>query len=196
MKILFATANQHKIDEVQQLLGESFEIITPAQLNYTDDIPETGDTLEKNALQKARFIFEKFGLSCFADDTGLEIDALNGAPGVYSARYAGDEKNSEANLQLVLKNLQGATNRVAQFRCVVALILDRKEFLFEGKVNGEILLSPKGNQGFGYDPIFRPEGYDCAYAELSMNEKNKLSHRSKAVRQLVDFLKSTNFSNR
>ncbi len=190
MKILFATGNQHKVDEVQHLLGNAFEIVTPAQLGYTADIPETGDTLEANALQKARFINEEFSLSCFADDTGLEVDVLNGAPGVYSARYAGEEKSSLKNMQLVLEKMKGTTNRAARFRCVIALIFDNKEYLFEGKVEGEILTEPHGSGGFGYDPIFRPAGYDCSFAEMSMDEKNKLSHRALAVQKLVAFLQN------
>ncbi|MDR1681111.1 MAG: RdgB/HAM1 family non-canonical purine NTP pyrophosphatase [Prevotellaceae bacterium] len=188
MKMLFATANQHKVDEVQRLLGAAFEVVTPAQTGYADDIPETGDTLEQNARQKARFIFEKFGQPCFADDTGLEIDALNGAPGVYSARYAGDEKDSVANMQLVLQKLHGVTNRAARFRCVIVLILDGREYAFEGRVEGEILTELHGTQGFGYDPIFRPDGYPCTFAEMPVEEKNRLSHRGKAVEQLVKFL--------
>jgi XTP/dITP diphosphohydrolase len=188
MEIVFATANPHKVAEVQQLLGNACEIITPQQLGYTDDIPETGATLQENALQKARFIFEKCGLPCFADDTGLEIDALNGAPGVHSARYAGNDKNPAANLQLVLKNLHDAACRTARFRCVVALIIDGSEHLFEGIVEGEILTEPHGAQGFGYDPVFRPAGYRCTFAEMSADEKNRLSHRGKAIGQLVNFL--------
>ncbi|MDR0667188.1 MAG: RdgB/HAM1 family non-canonical purine NTP pyrophosphatase [Prevotellaceae bacterium] len=188
MKILFATANPHKVEEVQRLLGAAFEVVTPAQAGYADDIPETGDTLEQNARQKARFIFEKFGQPCFADDTGLEIDALDGAPGVYSARYAGDAKNPAANMQLVLQNMLGVTRRTARFRCVIVLILDRREYLFEGRVEGEILTTLHGTQGFGYDPIFRPAGYACTFAEMPVEEKNRLSHRGKAVAQLAAFL--------
>jgi XTP/dITP diphosphohydrolase len=187
-KLLFATANPHKLHEVQQLLGDAFEVITPSQLGYAGDIPETGDTLEKNALQKARFIYEKWGLSCFADDTGLEIHALNGAPGVYSARYAGEGKDSAANMQRVLEKMHGETHRTARFRTVIALIVDGKEHLFEGIVNGEILTEQHGSEGFGYDPLFRPEGYSCTYAEMPLSEKNHLSHRGRAVRKLVDFL--------
>ena len=186
---MFATANRHKVEEVQQLLGKAFEIITPAQLGYVGDIPETGDTLAENALQKARFVFEKFGLPCFADDTGLEVDALGGAPGVYSARYAGSDKDAAANMQLVLEKMKGQAERTAAFRTVVALVVDSKEHLFEGRVGGEILTAAHGSKGFGYDPIFRPEGYGCTYAEMELDEKNRLSHRAQAVRKLVDFLK-------
>jgi XTP/dITP diphosphohydrolase len=188
MKILFATANQHKVDEVQRLLGSAFEVVTPAQIGYADDIPETGDTLEKNARQKARFIFEKCGQPCFADDTGLEIEMLNGAPGVYSARYAGDGKDAQANMQRVLKELHGVTNRAARFRCVIVLIVDDREYVFEGRIEGEILTEKHGTQGFGYDPIFRPQGYPYTFAEMPVEEKNRLSHRGKAVEQLVAFL--------
>ncbi|MDR0738019.1 MAG: RdgB/HAM1 family non-canonical purine NTP pyrophosphatase [Prevotellaceae bacterium] len=188
MKLIFATANRHKLEEVQELLGSGFELLTPAGLGYTADIPETGDTLEHNAMEKARFVAEKFNLPCFSDDTGLEVDALHGAPGAFSARYAGDARDPQANLQLVLQRLEGQTQRSARFRCVVALVMAGSERLFEGKVEGVILQAPQGVKGFGYDPIFRPEGYDCSFAELSVTQKNELSHRGKAIRQLVDFL--------
>ena len=189
MKLIFATANIHKIEEIQQLLGESFEISTPASLGFYEEIPETGDTLQANALQKARLIWEKFEIACIGDDTGLEVDALHGAPGVYSARYAGEGKNAEDNMQLLLKNMRHESNRAARFRCVIALITDGKEYLFEGKVEGIILHEKHGEKGFGYDPIFRPAGYNCTFAEMSMEEKNIISHRGKAVMQLIDFLK-------
>ena len=189
MKIVFATANPHKVAEVQQLLGNAFEITTPHGLGYTGDIPETGATLQENALQKARFIYQKFGLPCFADDTGLEIDALHGAPGVHSARYAGADRNPAGNLQLVLKNLHGITCRTARFRCVIALIIDGEERLFEGVAEGEILTGPHGAQGFGYDPVFRPAGSRHTFAEMSAGEKNSRSHRGKAVELLVKALK-------
>ena len=192
MKIVFATANPHKVAELQQLLGNAFEIITPHRLGYTGDIPETGATLRENALQKARFIYQKFGLPCFADDTGLEIDALGGAPGVHSARYAGEDKNPAANMQSVLKNLQGAACRTARFRCVIALIIDGNERLFEGVAEGEILTEPHGAQGFGYDPVFRPAGHSRTFAEMSAEEKNRLSHRGKAVERLAEELRIRN----
>jgi XTP/dITP diphosphohydrolase len=188
MKLIFATANRHKLKEVQILLGSGFELLVPADLGYTADLPETGDTLEYNALEKARFVAEKFNLPCFSDDTGLEVDALHGEPGAFSARYAGDARDPQANLQLVLQRLEGHTQRSARFRCVVALVMAGRERLFEGKVEGVILQAPQGLKGFGYDPVFRPEGYDCSFAELSMAQKNELSHRGKAIRQLVDFL--------
>ena len=188
MKLIFATANRHKLEEVQDLLGNGFELLTPADFGYTADIPETGDTLEHNALEKARFVAEKFSLPCFSDDTGLEVDALGSAPGAFSARYAGDARDPQANLRLVLQRLEGQTQRSARFRCVVALVMAGCERLFEGRVEGVILQAPQGVKGFGYDPVFRPEGYDCSFAELSMAQKNELSHRGKAIRQLVDFL--------
>jgi XTP/dITP diphosphohydrolase len=187
-KLIFATANRHKLEEVQTLLGDGFELLVPADFGYAADIPETGDTLEHNALEKARFVAEKFNLPCFSDDTGLEVDALHGEPGAFSARYAGDARDPQANLQLVLQRMEGQAQRTARFRCVVALIMGGRERLFEGKVEGVILHVPQGREGFGYDPIFRPEGYDCSFAELSMAQKNALSHRGKAIRQLADFL--------
>ena len=189
MKLLFATANRHKAEEVRALLGDAFTVLIPADLGYTEDIPETGNTLEHNALQKARFVWEKFGLPCFSDDTGLEIDALNSAPGVFSARYAGEARDPKANLQLVLQNMAGKSCRTACFRCVIALIIDGKEICFDGCVNGVVLTVPQGEQGFGYDPIFRPDGYDCSFAEFAIEEKNRISHRGQAVRKLVDFLR-------
>ena len=189
MKLLFATNNKHKISEVQQLLDGRFNIVSPAELGCTDDIPENEVTLEGNALAKARYIRKKFGLACFADDTGLEVEALNGAPGVYSARYAGEGKSFEDNNTKLLAELQGETNRKAQFRCVIALITDDgEEHLFEGIVKGEILTERTGTGGFGYDPIFSPDGYDCSFAQMTMDEKNRISHRGLAISKLVEFL--------
>jgi XTP/dITP diphosphohydrolase len=189
MKLLFATANKHKAQEVRELLGDAFTVLVPADLGYMEDIPETGNTLEDNALEKARFVWKKFGLPCFSDDTGFEVDALNGAPGVFSARYAGEARDPKANLQLVLKNLAGKSCRTARFRCVIALIIDEKEICFDGSVNGIVLTVPQGEQGFGYDPVFCPDGYACSFAELALDEKNSISHRGQAVRRLVDFLR-------
>ncbi|MDR0295238.1 MAG: RdgB/HAM1 family non-canonical purine NTP pyrophosphatase [Prevotellaceae bacterium] len=189
MKLIFATANKHKAEEVRELLGDAFTLLIPADLGYVGDIPETGNTLEHNALEKARFIWKKFGLPCFSDDTGFEVEALNGAPGAFSARYAGDVRNPKANLRLVLKNMDGETHRVACFRCVVALIIAGEEFCFEGRIAGLLLETPRGEQGFGYDPVFCPHGYADSFAELSIEEKNKISHRGQAVRKLVDFLR-------
>jgi len=189
MKLIFATANKHKAEEVRELLGNDFTLLTPADLGYTEDVPETGNTLEYNALEKARFIWKKFGLPCFSDDTGFEVEALNGAPGAFSARYAGNARDPKANMQLVLKKMERETRRAACFRCVVALIIDGKEICFEGKIAGELLEAPRGEKGFGYDPVFCPQGYSVSFAEISIEEKNKISHRGQAVRKLVDFLR-------
>ena len=188
MKILFATNNTHKVNELRQILPSRFELVTPADFNCYDDVEETGSTLEENALIKARYLYSRFGISCFADDTGLEIDALNGAPGVYSARYAGENKDSRENVARVLCELNGENNRKARFRTVIALILDGKEYLFEGTVNGTISVEAKGNSGFGYDPIFVPEGYQLNFAEMDAEMKNSISHRKRATDELVRFL--------
>lgn len=187
-KIVFATNNKHKLEEVSSILKGKVEILSLNDIDCFEDIPETADTLEGNALLKARFVKEKFGYDCFADDTGLEIEALNNAPGVYSARYAGEQKSAQDNMQKVLTELQSATNRKARFRTVVALILNSQEYLFEGKVQGEIKTTESGNGGFGYDPIFQPVGYACTFAELSADEKNRISHRGLAVQKLIEFL--------
>ena len=158
------------------------------EIGCYDDIPETADTLEGNAKLKARYLYEKYGCDCFADDTGLEVEALDNAPGVYSARYAGEAKNADANMEKLLHELSGQTNRKAQFRTVIALILDGKEYLFEGVVTGQILEKKQGVEGFGYDPIFQPDGYDKSFAQLSMTEKNTISHRGRAVEKLTAFL--------
>jgi len=188
-KLVFATNNNHKLEEVRAILGEQFEIVSLKEIGCFDDIPETADTLEGNALLKAQYIFEKFGLDCFADDTGLEISALDGAPGVYSAHFAGEERIAQKNMQKVLTLMQGAENRDARFRTVIALIRKGKTDYFEGKVEGRITETPAGNAGFGYDPIFVPGGYSQSFAELSLDEKNKISHRARAVQKLADFLK-------
>lgn len=190
MKLLFATNNRHKLGEVQQLLSGMYTLVTPADMGITEDIPETQDTLEGNALQKAKYIFDKLAISCFADDTGLEVEALNGAPGVYSARYSGDDKNPEKNVDKLLQELEGKDNRKACFRCVIALIDEGKEVLFEGRVDGEILPQRSGSGGFGYDPVFRPEGYDSSFAEMSAEDKNRISHRGIAISKLVAYLRS------
>lgn len=190
--LVFATGNQHKLEEVQGLLGKDFALSCLKDVGITEDIPETANTLQENALQKARFVFAKCQCACFADDTGLEIEALNGEPGVYSARYAGPEKNSLANMQLVLKKLQGVANRSACFRTVIAYIDSKgSEFLFEGKVEGKIIEVPTGAEGFGYDPIFMPEGYDKTFAELPLSVKNSMSHRGRAMQKLIDFMVNT-----
>ena len=187
-KILFATGNKNKLSEVKALLSEHVELIDLSSLDEdVDDLPENGDTLEKNAIEKAKYVYDNFGINCFAEDTGLEIDCLNGEPGVFSARYAGVSKNPDANMDLVLAKLEGATNRAARFRTVIALILEGREFLFEGKCNGVISIQKSGTKGFGYDPIFIPEGYEVTFAELSKEEKNTISHRGKAIKKLVKF---------
>ncbi|MBQ9138545.1 MAG: RdgB/HAM1 family non-canonical purine NTP pyrophosphatase [Alistipes sp.] len=188
-KLIFATNNAHKLSEVQALLGDAFTLVTLKQCGITEDIPETSPTLEGNALQKARYIYEKLGCDCFADDTGLEVTALGGAPGVHSARYATDGHDFEANNLLLLKNLEGVADRSARFRTVIALILDGKEYLFEGIVEGTIATSQSGTEGFGYDPLFVPSGEIITFAQMSADAKNAISHRGRAVAKLVNFLK-------
>ncbi|MDR1729589.1 MAG: non-canonical purine NTP diphosphatase [Prevotellaceae bacterium] len=187
-KLVFATNNRHKVDEVKHKLNGLCSIQTLSEIGCREDIPETADTLEGNALQKARYLYEKYGCNCFADDTGLEVEALDNAPGVYSARYAGEAKNPDENMKKLLCELSGKTNRKARFRTVIALILDGKEYLFEGIVDGRILEERQGNEGFGYDPIFLPAGYEKSFAQLSMTEKNNISHRGRAVEKLLAFL--------
>lgn len=189
MKLVFATNNKHKLQEVRDIVGDRVEVLSLADINCYDDIPETADTLQGNALIKARHIYAKYGLDCFADDTGLEVEALDGAPGVYSARYAGDECNSGANMQKLLQNLTGETNRNAQFRTVIALIIRGEEKLFNGIVKGTIATEKKGDSGFGYDPIFIPEGHSESFAQMSSEMKNSMSHRFRATQQLGDYLK-------
>ena len=186
--MIFVTINRHKLAEVSAILGDSIELKSLKEIGCTDEIPETAETLEGNALMKARYIYERYGQDCFADDTGLEVDALDGAPGVYSARYAGPGHDSEANMQKLLKELDGKNDRHAQFRTVIALIIGGEEHLFEGVVKGTILEEREGEGGFGYDPIFRPEGYDHSFASLGDEVKNRISHRARAVEKLVEFL--------
>jgi len=187
-KLVFATNNAHKLAEVKAILEPRFTIISLKDLNCIEEIPETENSLEGNALLKATYIHNKFGLDCFADDTGLEIDELGGEPGVYSARYAGEENNSINNMNKVLMLLGNNTNRNACFRTVIALIRGEKKVFFEGKINGNIALLPQGESGFGYDPIFIPEGYNVSFAQLSAEEKNKISHRALAVNKLIKYL--------
>ena len=187
-KLVFATNNAHKLAEVRSILEPQFKIISLEDLNCTDDIPETAQTLDGNALLKATWIHTKFGMDCFADDTGLEVDALGGEPGVYSARYAGEENNSYNNMSKVLTLLGDDTNRKARFRTVIALIQDKKNHFFEGRIEGDIALIPRGESGFGYDPIFVPEGYLLSFAQLSAEEKNQISHRALALHKLMDYL--------
>jgi len=189
MELIFATANKHKLSEAQAILGNGFSLVVPSELGLTGDIPETAETLKENAIMKAKFLWDKFGRPCFADDTGLEVDFLNGRPGVYSARYAGIEADPVKNMQKLLKELDGANCRKARFVTVVALILNETRIiLFEGALEGSILEASSGYGGFGYDPLFMPEGYSKTLAELSAEEKNRISHRGIAMRKLSDFL--------
>lgn len=194
MEIIFATGNQHKVVEAQKALGDSFTLIMPKELGLTEEIPEDGDTLVKNAVQKAEYLWNRFGKNCFADDTGLEVDALGGAPGVYTARYAGPDKGSDANMEKLLSELaaieakEGKISRAARFRTVVALIINGETKIFEGVMEGEIAGKRSGSEGFGYDPVFIPQGYSCTIAEISLDEKNAISHRGKAMRALAQYL--------
>jgi len=192
LKLVFATNNQHKLKEVQAMLT-NFEIVSLAEIKCFDDIPETAETLEGNAILKANFITNKYGLNCFADDTGLEVESLNNEPGVFSARYAGKENNAEKNMNKLLFELDTKTNRKAQFRTAIALNIHKKQYLFEGICKGEILKNKQGESGFGYDPIFKPIGYKKSFAEMGMEEKSIISHRGKAIEQLVEFLKEYNW---
>ncbi len=185
---VFATNNAHKLSEVQSLLGDDFKIVSLKALGFTGEIPETGETLAENALQKAHFIYQRYGVNCFADDTGLEVDALGGAPGVYSARYAGPQATYAENVDKLLREMEGVTHRTARFKTVVSLILEGKEYSFDGEVEGEILTVRRGSDGFGYDPVFLPLGYDLTFAEMPSALKNKISHRGKAMQKLVRFL--------
>ncbi|MFB6341795.1 non-canonical purine NTP diphosphatase [Saccharicrinis sp. FJH62] len=187
-KIVFATNNQHKLTEVQALLSDNFDVVGLNEIGCFEDIPETADTLEGNALIKARYVAERYKMDCFADDTGLEVDALDNAPGVYSARYAGPQKSADDNIERLLKELSGKENRHAQFRTVVALIMHNREQLFEGVVKGYITSERHGVEGFGYDPVFLPEGRTKTFAEMDLSEKNTISHRAKAVNKLVSYL--------
>ena len=190
MKLVFATNNKHKLEEMRAILGGKVELLSLADIDCHDDIPETADTLEGNALIKARYIYDKYGCSCFADDTGLEVDALGGEPGVYSARYAGEHNDSEANLRKLLQNLTGKSERSAQFRTVIALIIEGEEFLFDGIVRGRISEERMGSAGFGYDPIFVPDGYEESFAQMAAEQKNAISHRSRAASALNDYLET------
>lgn len=189
MKLVFATNNKHKLEEVRAIIGDRVEILSLNDIDCHDDIPETADTLQGNALIKARYIHEKYNVDCFADDTGLEVEALDGAPGVYSARYAGEECDSQSNMHKLLENLTGENNRNAQFRTVIALIIKGEEKLFNGIVKGEISREKMGNSGFGYDPIFIPEGFSQSFAQMSSEMKNSISHRYRATEQLSNYLK-------
>jgi len=189
-KLVFATNNAHKLEEVRAVLDNKIEIVSLNELGCYDDIPETADTLEGNALIKAAYVFEKFGLTCIADDTGLEVEALNGEPGVYSARYGGEPHNAQKNMQKLLTNLKGVENRKARFRTVIVLKDTERELYFEGTIHGHISETPSGAAGFGYDPVFVPDGYNKSFAELGPELKNKISHRALAVESLIRFLKT------
>ena len=190
-KLVFATNNAHKLEEVAAILGDQVELLSLNDIGCQTDIPETAETLEGNALLNSSYIYKNYHLDCFADDTGLEVEALNGAPGVYSARYAGGEgHDAQANMLKLLHELEGKENRKAQFRTAISLILDGKEYLFEGVIKGEIIKEKRGDSGFGYDPVFMPEGYDRTFAELGNDIKNQISHRALAVQKLCEFLQS------
>ena len=195
-KIVFATNNAHKLSEIRSILGDEYEILSLRDINCDVDIPETASTLEGNAEIKVRYIKEHFGYDCFADDTGLEVDALNGAPGVFSARYAGQEHDSLKNMNLLLKNMSDKTDRKARFRTVIALLIDNQLTLMDGVVEGEITLQPQGDNGFGYDPIFSPEGFDVTFAQMDSSIKNKISHRARATEKLIEYLNKINWSDR
>lgn len=188
-KLVFATNNEHKLRELKEILPSEFELLSLNDIGCTDDIPETGPTLETNAAQKSYYIWNRYGINCFADDTGLEVEALDNEPGVYSARYAGEGRNARENMLKVLRELNSETNRKARFRCVISLVIDGTEKQFEGIVEGKILLQQQGDAGFGYDPIFMPEGYNRSFAEMEAGDKNRISHRGRAVEKLVDYLK-------
>lgn len=196
MKLVFATNNKHKVSEIRAILGEQMEILSLEDINCHADIPETADTLEGNALQKAQYVVDHYGMSCFADDTGLEVEALNGEPGIFSARYAGEGHDSEANMDKLLKNLGQNNNRKAQFRTVIALLEVKggkvQQHLFEGIVKGEIIRQRRGGAGFGYDPIFQPEGYTQTFAEMGNDAKNNISHRARAVKKLAEYVGTLN----
>ena len=190
-KLVFATNNAHKLEEVAAILGDQVELLSLNDIGCQTDIPETAETLEGNALLKSSYIYKNYHLDCFADDTGLEVEALNGAPGVYSARYAGGEgHDAQANMLKLLHELDGKENRKAQFRTAISLILDGKEYLFEGVIKGEIIKEKRGDSGFGYDPVFMPEGYDRTFAELGNDIINQISHRALAIQKLCEFLQS------
>ncbi|MDQ6529388.1 non-canonical purine NTP diphosphatase [Flavobacterium sp. LHD-85] len=191
MNLVFASNNKNKIAEIQSMLPESIKILSLEDINCLEDIPETAYTIEGNAILKADYVTEKYGYDCFADDTGLEVNALNGEPGVYSARYAGEQKNADDNMDKLLEALKNKENRSAQFKTVITLNLNGKQYLFTGIAKGEITLTKTGTNGFGYDPIFKPENFTETFAELPLETKNEIGHRGKAVKQLIDFLSTT-----
>lgn len=191
MELIFATHNQHKTEEAREIAASFIQIKNLKDIGCFEEIPETADTLPGNAMQKAHYVQEHFHVNCFADDTGLEVEALEGRPGVYSARYAGEHCSYQDNVDKLLREMKGKTNRKACFKTVIALILDGKEYLFEGRVDGQIIESQRGVSGFGYDPVFLPDGFDRTFAEMSEEEKNSISHRGRAIRQMMDFLKKS-----
>ena len=190
MNICFATNNPHKLQEVSNLLGDAFRILSLKDIGCEDELPETHETLEENSFEKAEYVHRRYGIPCFADDTGLEVNVLNGAPGVYSARFAGPRKDSLDNIKLLLEKLKGSTDRSARFRTVITFIFGRDVHYFEGIIHGKIADQLRGSSGFGYDPVFIPEGYDISFAEMNLEQKNRISHRGIAIRKLVDFLKN------
>jgi XTP/dITP diphosphohydrolase len=194
MKLVFATNNPHKLQEIQHLLGDSIELLNLSDIHCNEDIPENQETLEGNAAEKSFYIYNKYRFNCFADDTGLEIESLNGEPGVYSARYAGAERSAELNMNLVLLKMAEIKNRKARFRTVISLVIDGNEIQFEGIVDGQILKEKRGTTGFGYDPIFLPDESNLSFAEMPMNEKNKISHRGRAITKLVEYLTQFNLN--
>lgn len=192
MKLVFASNNIHKLSEIRNLAPKGYQIASLIDLGCNENLSETQQTLEGNALQKARYIYQKYKVNCFADDTGLEVESLNNAPGVYSARYAGEHKSAEDNINKLLAELNNNINRNAQFRTVIAGIINGNEFVCEGIVKGEILINKKGGMGFGYDPVFKPAGYNLSFAEMTLDEKNKVSHRAKALAKFLEILKAEN----
>ncbi len=189
MRLCFASNNKHKLEEIKNVVGRKFEILSLADIKCNEELPETRNTLEGNSLQKAEYVLQHYNTPCFADDTGLEVEALNGAPGVYSARYAGNHRNTDDNIVLLLQNLKNDTNRKAQFRTVITLIcIEAQPVFFEGVIRGEIITEKRGSSGFGYDPVFVPEGHSKTFAEMTLEEKNQLSHRAIAVKKLAEYL--------
>jgi XTP/dITP diphosphohydrolase len=187
-QLLFVTHNAHKSEEVKAIVGNNFEVMNLSEINFFDEIPETGNTFKENALQKAKFLHDRLGCNCFADDTGLEVDALNGEPGVYSARYAGEPSNTQRNIEKLLENLKGKKNRKAQFTTVIAVILNNEIYFFEGAISGQIIDNQRGEGGFGYDSVFIPDGYDKTFAELPAEVKNSISHRAVAMQKFKEFI--------
>jgi XTP/dITP diphosphohydrolase len=188
MKLVFATNNHNKVREISKLLRAKLDLVSLDEMGITEEVPENQDTLEGNASEKARYIYDKYQVNCFADDTGLEVEALNGAPGVYSARYAGESKDSQANITKLLAELAGKENRKAKFRTVISLMLNGNEYFFEGTVEGKIIEERRGVDGFGYDPVFVPDGFDLTFAEMDLSVKNTISHRARATQKLIEFL--------